>query len=62
MTDYAYETARNRLIPSAINYADTKHGPIAPPRGSEREVWYASWNQSYHAEVGRLSKEYNLTN
>ena len=60
MTDYAYEAARNKLIPTAARYANTQHGPIAPVKGSEKEAWYAAWNKAYHTEMNRLAKEYDL--
>jgi len=60
MTDYAYEKARNRLIPTAARHADSQHGPIAPEKGSEKEAWYGKWNRSFHTEMDRLAKEYDL--
>jgi len=61
MTDHAYETARNRLIPTAARLANAQHGSIAPVKGSEKEAWYTNWNRSFHTEMDRLAKEYDLT-
>ena len=58
MTDFQYETARNRLIPLAEQKANREHGDT--PKLGTRDKWVKAWNRCYLGEMDRLAKEVEL--
>uniref|UniRef100_A0A6H2A5G5 Uncharacterized protein n=1 Tax=viral metagenome TaxID=1070528 RepID=A0A6H2A5G5_9ZZZZ len=57
MTDFEYESGRNRLIPLAEQKANREHGKYPP---GNREQWVRSWNVCFLGEMNRLAKEVGL--
>ena len=53
MKSVEYETARNRLIPTAEKYADETVGNAYIGR-EDRDSWADAWNNCFHKEMNRL--------
>jgi hypothetical protein len=60
--DKAYEAARDRLIPTAEEYANKLVGP-RPADNSESTgaTWFWKWNRAFHGRMNELARGAGLT-
>jgi hypothetical protein len=62
MTDPEYVKERDKLIPFAVHYADSKWGARNPRKDNmSAEEWAKQWNLAYLGEMDRLARKEGIT-